>query len=394
MKLDLGPYVVSRERADGTFRVSFECPSRLRPQGWPATYPLPRENRTGILSNEEEVSRIRAEALALHAELVKQRSGAAPEQPRSWQKLVRLWHETSKYQQLAAGTKHNYAYYTARVLKVLAENLDIQPSTAKESDLERVLAHWNYSPDMKVDSWVILRHLMKKAVKEKWRSDNPMAEIPCIIPPKESRRVILWEFSDVETTWDACLRAGHPEIAGIIRTAWRIGQRLGDIRKFEHGNQYVDGHFCFKQNKTKKQVSIPAPPELRELLDKQSSGFLFPKPGTNRPHETYLSLGQAFRCIRDTIPEYKDRRIVMRNLRHSAVVEFARAGAEIYDIASVTGHSFNTVYAIIEHYLPRHSEFANRAMALREQMLKQGGHLAVPAPRNRTDRTLALRSAA
>jgi hypothetical protein len=176
---------------------------------------------------------------------------------------------------------------------------------------------------------------------------------------------------------------------------WEIGQRLGDVRNFQHGKQYIDGHFCFKQNKTGTLVSISAPDELRQLLDKtKPNAFLFPKRRGDRPYETYQDLSFAFRRIRDTIPEYQNRKIVMRNLRHSAVVQFARAGAEIYDIASVTGHSFNTVHAIIEHYLPRHNVFALRAMTLRQQMVSAGRDIGVPEMKVRTDRTLAFGKAA
>lgn len=69
------PYVVVRPRADGTWRVLFEVPARIRPLGWPATRPLPVWGRTGQLE-AEEVAAIRADAAKMLADLQGARSTA------------------------------------------------------------------------------------------------------------------------------------------------------------------------------------------------------------------------------------------------------------------------------------------------------------------------------
>lgn len=68
-------YVVVRPRADGTRRVLFEVPARIRPPGWPAARPLPVHGRTGRLA-PEEVCAIKADAARLLAELYAARSAS------------------------------------------------------------------------------------------------------------------------------------------------------------------------------------------------------------------------------------------------------------------------------------------------------------------------------
>lgn len=62
------PYVVVRQRVDGTHRVLFEVPARIRPPAWPATRPLPVNGRTGRLDADEVVA-IRADAAKMLADL-------------------------------------------------------------------------------------------------------------------------------------------------------------------------------------------------------------------------------------------------------------------------------------------------------------------------------------
>lgn len=59
-------YVSVRPRADGTYRVLFEVPARLRPPGWGCSRPLPTTHpRRGDLSDPAEVEAIRRDAKRL-----------------------------------------------------------------------------------------------------------------------------------------------------------------------------------------------------------------------------------------------------------------------------------------------------------------------------------------
>lgn len=59
------------------------------------------------------------------------------------------------------------------------------------------------------------------------------------------------------------------------------------------------------------------------------------------------------------------RRLVLRQLRHSCIVQLARAGCTVPEIASITGHSIASVGRILSVYLPRDSTVARNAQMKR-----------------------------
>lgn len=64
------PFTVVKKRADGTWRVLFMVPKRLRPEGWPAVRPLPLTYpRKGDMTDRAEVAAIRADAANLLRQL-------------------------------------------------------------------------------------------------------------------------------------------------------------------------------------------------------------------------------------------------------------------------------------------------------------------------------------
>ena len=57
--------------------------------------------------------------------------------------------------------------------------------------------------------------------------------------------------------------------------------------------------------------------------------------------------------------------LVLRQLRHSCVVQLARAGCTVPEIAAITGHSISSVGRILSVYLPRDSTVARNAQVKR-----------------------------
>jgi integrase len=344
-----------------------EVPKRLRPQNWPATIPLPTDGRTGDLSNQSELALIRKEAASLYERLMQLRSGAGNvTHPQTWESLVRIWQASLKFKDLSESTARNYQRYIRMILAYQLNQPEIQPTNVKESDIEAMLGRWSYSPDLSRGLLVVMKALMKKAVREKWRNDDPTVELNISLP---KRKINTWRKRDVEILSSACIEAGHPALAALIVTVFHIGQRLGDTRKFQMGKQYKDGAFRFKQAKTGKYVTIPAPEIVRGIVEpnRAAGDYLFTKPGTALPYGME-EISIDFKRIRSTLPEYIDQPLHLRSLRHSCVQQLARAQCEIYEIAAITGHAYATVHQIIEHYLPRDNELAWSAMAKRSKM--------------------------
>jgi hypothetical protein len=376
---DLGKYVVPRERSDGTFRVMFEVPKRLRPENWPATIPLPYEGRTGDLGDAAECERIRTDARELLSELNEKRAGLDGQQPqpKTWETLFGLWHRSARFGRTSRVTQESYLSRSRSLLnKVLPQFPSFAPDVLTESQAEEILASVQ-SPDVRRIYLSIFKLVMNKAIREKWREDNPFAEIKYLAP---DRTITLWDEDDVRTMTEACVEAGQPSVAGIIWTAWEIGQRLTDIRMFRHGVEYVDGVFRFFQSKTGQYVTIPAPDRLRDLIDEggEPGGYLFLNAETARPF-TMQNLSVAFKKIRKPLQAQLGKRLLMQKLRHSSVYQFALAECSDFEIASVTGHSYQTVHTIIEYYLPRDNALAFNAMKKRAA-LNSGRKISYDGP--------------
>lgn len=106
---------------------------------------------------------------------------------------------------------------------------------------------------------------------------------------------------------------------------------------------------------------------LRELLQPAVDDdqlFLFRNERTGKAY-TENRLSQTFRWVRTTAVKAGARPLVLRQLRHSCVVQLARAECTVPEIASITGHSLGSVNTILSTYLPRDSTVARNAQMKR-----------------------------
>lgn len=376
VKLELGKYVTLRARKDGTYRVFFQVPARLLPPGWLTLIPLPIDGRrTGNLTDPDEVRRIQDDAAALYGKLLADRNSvvAPVATARSIPDLNRLWQVTQGFKNNRPRTQRNYAAAGA-LIEAWSASVNHPPVAAMRSDkVEAFLAIYDDRPSTKKQILVVLRLMMAYAVKLGWRSDNPADGIRVSIPKS---RVAIWEAEDVELYADAFITAGRASIAAMIRTQWEIGQRLTDVCLFRYGAQYSDneGMFRFSQSKTDSPVSIPISEQLGSLLRagrQDGTLYLFVNEVTGRPWRE-AELSQAFAYVRDqhVITKGGPHR-VLRVLRHSCVVQMARAGCEVPEIAAVTGHSLSSVTTILGHYLSRDDQVARNAQTKRGLIKRQ-----------------------
>lgn len=81
-----------------------------------------------------------------------------------------------------------------------------------------------------------------------------------------------------------------------------------------------------------------------------------------KPFASFNRLSHVFADVRDRFVIPADgRHLVLRALRHSCVVQLARASCEVPEIAAITGHSLSSVQEIMKVYLPRDSRVAMNA---------------------------------
>lgn len=344
-------------------------PARLRPSGWSSTRPLPAEGRTGRLDDAER-ARIKVDAERLYRDLIAARNGGLVEadpDARSLETLITDWQASGEWKDNKPRTNRGYEESIKEVRYWIAEDSP-DPALITARDVEEFLSIYDDRPTTRYNVRKALRLIMKQAVKRKWRTDNPAAEV---VVPMPKTRVAIWEQADVDLYVWAAIAQGSFDLAAIILTEWEIGQRLTDVIRFRRGAEYLpaEGLFSFEQGKTAENVSIPVSDRLRAILahiERKGSLYLFHDKGTGRPYRDLNRLSREFASVRELVMTVDGARsLVLRAIRHSCVVALARAQCEIPEIASITGHSPASAMDILKIYLPRDSRVAMNAQRKR-----------------------------
>lgn len=369
-KRSLGPYVVLKKRAGGKAAAYFQVPARLRPPGWaPAIRICSQYDLSADIEaiSNEAFGALLIEGVKLLDRLNSARNGA-PEAPpaRSLPTLVRAWQRSSRWHDLTEKTREGYGYSIDKILAWSAIRKHPDPTSLSRAQIERFLSVYNDRPTTKRQTLKALRLVMDQAVAAGWRNDNPAKGISVKVP---RTKATIWEQKDVDLYVSTARSQGMNSIALIILLEWEIGQRLTDVRQFRPGAEYdaERGVFSFRQSKTDEPVVVEISEALRELLQPAVDDdqlFLFRNERTGKAY-TENRLSQTFRWVRSAVVKAGGRPLVLRQLRHSCVVQLARAGCTVPEIASITGHSLGSVNTILTTYLPRDSTVARNAQMKR-----------------------------
>ncbi len=366
VKLALGKYVVLKRRADGTHRVLFQVPPRLRPSGWSPAIPLPlKGDRTGQL-NGAEVAAIQQDAVALYAELQAIRTGVDEARGRrSLRALVDSWQLSQAWHDLKPKSRTTYGTYVRNITAWDDSGLAGDPTRITRDDVLNFIKGSPGGIVSKKHTLKTLRIVMDQAVAKGWRLDNPCHGIRMKTPISKAG---VWERADVDAYVAAAREMNRESIALVILLEWEIGQRLTDVRAFRPGAEYdaEAGMFRFWQSKTGSYVTVRVSDTLRALLAKAGDGelFLFRDEATGNAYaEDRLS--KVFGQVRDRAVKVGARPLQLRWLRHSCVVQLARAECTNLDIASITGHAPGSVSRIMSIYCPRDSQMAEGAQRKR-----------------------------
>jgi hypothetical protein len=120
--------------------------------------------------------------------------------------------------------------------------------------------------------------------------------------------------------------------------------------------QYSGSAIRLRQEKTGALLDVPTHPALSEYLDAlpRSPASLTIVTYRDRPVK-YLRFNERFRRIAERAGIVDAQ---ARDLRRTAMLRMAEAGATVPQIASVSGHSIEATQRILETYLPK-----NRALA-------------------------------
>jgi hypothetical protein len=200
-------------------------------------------------------------------------------------------------------------------------------------------------------------------------------------------RVVIYSDAEIRALCEAALAMPaitlkdgtvlyRRSIATGIMLGLFTGQRQGDRLTLED-NGLVDNRHTFRQSKTGAIVAIPETPELCAALEaarthnaavklahgtRPTAILVDEATGNEYKRDTY---GHVFARVRrqaaKTCPTLAGKWEM--DLRDTAITWLARAGADVIEISSVSGHSLQSIHMILKHYLAMSPEFADSGIA-------------------------------
>lgn len=381
--------VVQRRRADGTNRYYFIV-RRGRPSNWPKAIAFYAD---GICAADEKdaparfVAALVAWANALQVKLDRARTGipeavvAHGSLPWVWEQYKREDRFTSK----AEPTRKGYEKL-ARYMRSWSQRLGHpHVRTYNYEGVRAFIDGWRDTPHQRRAVQRFLSLIFKHAMRLRMRDDNPAAEMELYVPKS---MITIWEEPETNLLVSVADAIGRASIGNAILICHEIGPREEDVIAMKAPDHYGDSMFRFITSKTKEKLSIPATERLRQRLTVDGlpvHRHLVVHESTKKRYKIdhfrhvfaeIRATAGAIMCVQALaemiVPRQQSSFIDVSNLkyrqlRHTSVVNLARASCTVPEIAAITGHSIQTVTQIIEHYLPRDSIVAGNAIAKLER---------------------------
>lgn len=251
--------------------------------------------------------------------------------------LIVAYYGSAEFKQLARVTQATYRNVAERLRK---EHGDKPVAQLQREHVRRLVSARSATPAGANALLKLLRLLMRFAMNEGWRADDPTQGV---------RK--LRTTSEGFTTWsEDHIRQfeSHHQVGTRQRLALTLllytGQRRSDVVHL--GRQHIaTGHLLLRQQKTGKRLSIPVHPLLQaelDLLPKEQLTFLLTNPG--KPF-TSAGFGNWFAdAVRAAgLPAG----LSAHGLRKACARRLAESGCTAHEIASITGHKS---LREVEHY--------------------------------------------
>jgi hypothetical protein len=172
-------------------------------------------------------------------------------------------------------------------------------------------------------------------------------------PPRDR----IWSDEEI-SRWMDVAAAEDPHMSTAFLLLQYSAQRPSDVLKMTWP-QYSGSAIRLRQQKTGTLLDVPAHPVLREYLD------TLPRSLTSLTIVTYRGRPVKYMRFNERFRRIAGRAQIdaqARDLRRTAMVRMAEAGATVPQIASVSGHSIDATQRILETYLPRNRELAEIAI--------------------------------
>ncbi len=357
-------YLTGRPRDDGTMRYYWQPDQALRAAKWK------------LKRLSDDLAAATAEAQEINAQVDEWRAGLidAPVQDKrgSVAALIAAYKKSRHYTKLADKTRADYANY----LKLIEEWAGAEQAahiTAK-SIQNLYEAHKKKKPRKAAYLIQVLRVLLNFAERESLipKNTNP-ATRPML--DYKAKKGTPWSPSDVAAFVAQADRMDHRAVGTAVMLNEWLGQRRGDLLRLSMA-AYRDGCLHIRQGKTGAEVVLPVDlvPELKARIEMQAAvnkkrktpGTALIQQANGKPYtaDGFMSVFEDVRAAAaKKTPTVK--KLLFKDLRHTAVTRLAEAGAEIPMIAAVTGHSFKACQDIVDRYNIRTTKMAQEAFKRR-----------------------------
>jgi integrase len=284
------------------------------------------------------------ERFAQATKLNKDADGQAVLVPGSIGWVVQQYRESDEYKALRSGTKKYYDRILADV-EALKASLPFSAFTRKAV----ILFVNTYKAGMRKQVGAVLINLFNLAIYHEYATENYARKLRLKSSPRRTQT-----FSEAECkSWiAACDDATMLLAFTILRYAV---QRPGDVLAMKW-SQYNGDSIRLRQEKTGAYIEVPCHTDLRAALDeaKKTTRHI------NIVSEGLKALRYSRFCVRfrriANAAGLKDHQA--RDLRRTATVRMAEAGATVPEIAGVGGWTIDYTTQILETYLPRNVEIA------------------------------------
>lgn len=303
--------------------------------------------------------------------------------PQSIDALISAYQASPKWLRLRDSTRNDYEHK----LGIVRQRFGVRPVAALAKP--HLYAWWeeltrDRGAAMANGTIAVLRLLLSHATRIGWIEVNPAMglAIDGIAP-----RCVVWTPAECELMVATADAMGLHSVADAIVIALHTGQREGDVLALELP-QIEGGRAAFRQSKRGARVSVPMSPQLEARLAairnrrSAASGVINLADARvvilterGQPYRDRWQFNKAFRRVRarvaGTLQSAADKQFL--DFRDTAITRLALAGCTVAEIRAITGHSMQTIHAVLAHYLALDDRMADAAIdRLRQWMDREG----------------------
>ena len=192
--------------------------------------------------------------------------GASRTKPGSVSALIAKYYRSAEWANLSDATK---ATYRGIVERFRTAHGDKPVHKLERHHVRDLMAAKSNTPSAANSLLSLLRILMRFAVEEGWRKDDPTLGVKPLRIKSEGFH--CWTDEEIET-FERRWPIGTPQRLAFALLLHSF-QRRGDVIRL--GRQHIaQGHLTIVQRKTKAKLTLPVHPDLQRIIDATPSGNL------------------------------------------------------------------------------------------------------------------------